>query len=105
MAIKFFKDRNLFHLYNSEFSYYVHIHESKAITCPYFGSYLDDIDLDQISVIGGEDWFSNYYDYEEKAEKKYENLYLNASKMLLPSYRAADVRPSFVKIDFIIEHK
>lgn len=105
MAIKFFKDRNLFHLYNSEFSYYVHIHESKAITCPYFGSYLDDIDLDQISVIGGEDWFSNYYDYEEKAEKKYENLYLNASKMLLPSYRAADVRPSFVKIDGLENNK
>lgn len=105
MAIKFFKDRNLFHLYNSEFSYYVHIHESKAITCPYFGSYLDDIDLDQISVIGGEDWFSNYYDYEEKAEKKYENLYLNASKMLLPSYRAADVRPSFVEIDGLENNK
>lgn len=105
MAIIFFKNRNLFHLHNDEFSYYVQIHESGMITCPYCGAYLEDIDLEQINVIGGEDWFSNYYDYKDKIEKKYENLYLNASRMVLPSYRSADVRPSFVEVDGLENNK
>lgn len=105
MAIIFFKNRNLFHLHNDEFSYYVQIHESGMITCPYYGAYLEDIDLEQINVIGGEDWFSNYYDYKDKIEKKYENLYLNASRMVLPSYRSADVRPSFVEVDGLENNK
>ena len=33
------------------------------LMCPYFGAYVEDIDPEHINAIGGEDWFSNYYDH------------------------------------------
>jgi alpha-galactosidase len=99
MPIEFVKDKNLFHLHNREFSYYVYVHKSGMLLCPYFGAYVEDIDTDQINYIGGHDWFSNYYDNDEKIEKQYEKLYMNASMMLMPSARAADVRPSAISIE------
>lgn len=99
MPVDFCKARNLFHLHNSNFSYFVQIHSSGMLLCPYFGAYVKDIDTEQINYIGGHDWFSNYYDNDEKAEKQYENLYMNASMMLMPSARAADVRPFAVSVE------
>lgn len=86
-------------MHNGNFSYYVQIHSDGMLLCPYFGAYVEDIDLDQIGRISGQDWFSHYYSYKDGLEKQYENLYMNASPMLFPSDKAADVRPSALAID------
>lgn len=99
MSIEFFAGRKLFHLTNGKFSYYVQIHPDGMLLCPYFGAYIEGIDCGQINAIGGDDWFSYYYCHEEGKEKRYADLYLNASPMLFPSSRTADARPSAVKID------
>lgn len=99
MAVEFFENRNLFHLTNGSFSYFVQIHDSGMLLCPYFGAYLQDVDLEQINSIGGHDWFSNYYDRTDGKEKQYGNLYMNASPMLFPSDRTADSRPSAAAVD------
>ena len=105
MSIVFSKDRGLFHLFNGEFSYFVQIHGSGMLMCPYFGAYVEDIDPEHINAIGGEDWFSNYYDHTDGTEKRYDNLYMNASPMLFPSSRAADVRPSAAAIEGMPNNK
>ncbi len=99
MSVVFFKNRNLFHLNNGKFSYFVQIHPSGVLLNPYFGEYLEDIDTEHINCIGGHDWFSSYHSREENKEKQYEYLYMNASPMLFPSSRTADGRPSAAAID------
>lgn len=81
------------------------IHGSGMLMCPYFGAYVEDIDPEHINAIGGEDWFSNYYDHTDGTEKRYDNLYMNASPMLFPSSRAADVRPSAAAIEGMPNNK
>lgn len=89
----------MFHLTNGRFSYYVQIHPSGMLLNPYFGAYVEDIDVEQINPIGGHDWFSHYYCHTDGKEKEYRDLYLNASPMVFPSSRAADVRPSAADIN------
>ena len=98
MSVVFLAGRNLFHLTNGRFSYYVQIHPSGMLLNPYFGAYVEDIDVEQINPIGGHDWFSHYYCHTDGKEKEYRDLYLNASPMAFPSSRAADVRPSAADI-------
>lgn len=105
MSVVFFEGRKLFHLTNGKFSYYVQIHPSGMLLCPYFGAYLEDVDVEQINSIGGHDWFSNYYSHTDGTERQYENLYMNASPMLFPSSRTADPRPAAAAADGLSDNK
>ncbi len=107
MPIKHYPDRNLFHLYNSEFSYYVYIHPNGMAVCPYFGQYLSDIDTESIGYSSG-DWYSHYYSHLSGREEEYRRLWINSSPMLVPTNNCADSRAAYIsaegdknnKIDF-----
>lgn len=98
MSITFFKDKKLFHLTNGNFSYYVQIHSSGAVLCPYFGKYISELDENNVNAISF-DWYSTYYDRETKSEKYLEGLQFNSSPFVVPFTNYADDRPSMISVD------
>lgn len=104
MAVIFFKDKRLFHLYNNEMSMYVQIHPSGMLLCPYFGKYLSELDIEAINYESF-DWYSTYYSRTSRKEESYDNLWLNSTSFLVPTDRGADARPNLISIDGFDDNK
>ena len=50
MPIKYIKEKRVFHLYNKDISYMIHISKDNGIAHLYFGKYLKDFDLKSLFV-------------------------------------------------------
>ena len=96
MPIKFNKQLNVFHLYNKNISYMIHISKDKGVSHLYFGNYLKDFDLETLFVHTS---YWNTYLKDGKEEFKDTSCFnFESSLMEYPGYGMGDYRTSAIKI-------
>lgn len=101
MAISFDKKRKLFHLTNNKISYYFFVNEKNILQHLYFGSYLDDINIESITNLGW-DWSKTYLEKDTNIEKFYQdNYYSDRSLTEMASHGVNDKKGAPI----IINHK
>lgn len=96
MPIKYIKEKRVFHLYNKDISYMIHISKDNGIAHLYFGKYLKDFDLKSLFV-NTSCWLS-YLDNDVEVSKDIDCLNDESSLMEYPGYGSGDYRGSAIKI-------
>lgn len=92
MAIIFDEKRRLFHLNNNKISYFFFVNEKNIMQHLYFGSYLDDINIESVSDCGW-NWSRTYLERETNIEKSYlDNYYSDRSLTEIASHGGNDKR-------------
>ena len=96
MPIKFDKNNKVFHLYNKEISYLIHISKDLGIAHLYFGSYLKHYDVPSLFV--DTNYWCSFLIDEKEHFKDTSCLNFESSKMEYPGFGMGDYRGSAIKI-------
>lgn len=93
MAIKFYKDKKIFHLYNKNISYVFSVNEMNILLHHYYGKRIKDV----YSLLNKKEEinFQFYKDNEFKNDVKY---YDNLTEVEVGSYLRLDLKPASFKI-------
>lgn len=97
MPIKFEEKRKIFHLYTSNFSYYMHVNKYNYLIHLYHGNYLSDISKERVS----ERYMERYAFVDNGKEVQDEDYYFStfASKFECAPYGKHDKRNPFAVIN------
>lgn len=93
MSIKFDKDKKLFHLFNKNFSYYFYINDANILEHLYFGAFLKNIDINEITNLG-DSWGRHYLTKDNKEEVYKSHFTKDMSYLELGSFGTVDKRPA-----------
>lgn len=96
MPIKYDRNKRVFHLYNKEISYMIHISKDNGLIHLYFGKYLKDYDL--TSMLVNTHYYCSYLIDDQEQFKDTSCYNFESSSMEFPGFGNGDYRPSAIKI-------
>lgn len=91
MGVQFIKDRDIFHLYTENYSYYIHINKFKYLIHLYDGKFMSDISKERTSERYMERYAFLNDEYKENQDEDY-YFSMIASRFECASYGKADKR-------------